>query len=133
MPKKILVVDDEPNIVRVIAERLHAHGYEVITASDGLYAVIKAHNDKPDLIILDVRMPAGGGTSVFENLRMTSDTKMIPVIFITAYPDDELRRQVMEMGAEDFVAKPFDADDLLVKVRKALKQDSSSSSNTNSA
>jgi DNA-binding response OmpR family regulator len=123
MPKKILIVDDELNVIRVIAARLKANNYDVVTASDGLYAVQKAHEEKPDLIILDVRMPAGGGRGVFENLRMTSDTMMIPVIFITAYADDDLRRYLLEMGAVDFVTKPFNADELLEKVKKALKEE----------
>jgi len=123
MPKKILIVDDEINVIRVIAARLKASHYDVVTASDGLYAVQKAHEEKPDLIILDVRMPVGGGRGVFENLRMTSDTMMIPVIFITAYADDDLRRYLLEMGAVDFVTKPFNADELLEKVKKALKEE----------
>jgi DNA-binding response OmpR family regulator len=123
MPKKILVVDDEINVIRVIAARLKASHYDVVTASDGLYAVQKAHEEKPDLIILDVRMPVGGGKGVFENLRMTSDTMMIPIIFITAYADDELQRTLLEMGAVDVVTKPFNADELLEKVKKALKEE----------
>ena len=123
MPKKILIVDDEPNVLRVIASRLMAQKYDIVTASDGVYAVKKAHEEKPDLIILDIKMPAGGGLNVFENLRMTTDTMMIPIIFITAHPSDELKRKVLEMGAEDFIAKPFNADDLLAKVKKALKED----------
>jgi DNA-binding response OmpR family regulator len=123
MPKKILIVDDEINVIKVIAARLKASNYDIVTASDGLYAVQKAHQEKPDLIILDVRMPVGGGKGVFENLRMTSDTMMIPIIFITAYADDELRRTLLEMGAVDVVTKPFNADELLEKVKKALKEE----------
>ncbi len=120
MAKKILIADDEPHVIKLIASRLIANKYDVVMASDGLYAVKKAHEEKPDLIILDMRMPAGGGMSVFENLRMAGDTMLIPVIFITAYPSDEVRQKVMDMGAADFIAKPFDADDLLAKVKKAL-------------
>jgi len=123
MPKKILIADDEPYMLKLIAARLKANNYEVVMASDGLYAVIKAHEEKPDLIILDIRMPVGGGMGVFENLRMTTDTMLIPIIFITAHPSEEIQRKVMEMGAEDFIAKPFDADELLAKVRKALGED----------
>ena len=120
MPKKILVVDDELNVLKVIASRLKANNYDVVTASDGTFAVKKALQEKPDLIILDIKMPAGGGISVFENLRRLDNTMMTPVIFITAHPTEEIKKQVLEMGAEDFVAKPFDPDDLLAKVRKAL-------------
>ena len=120
MPKKILVVDDELNVLKVIASRLKANNYDVVTASDGTYAVKRALEEKPDLIILDIKMPAGGGISVFENLRRLDSVMMTPVIFITAHPTEEIKKQVLEMGAEDFVAKPFDPDDLLAKVRKAL-------------
>ena len=120
MPKKILVVDDEINVIKVIASRLKANNYDVVTASDGTYAVKRALEEKPDLIILDIKMPAGGGISVFENLRRLDSTMMTPIIFITAHPTEEIKQKVLEMGAEDFVAKPFDPEDLLAKVRKAL-------------
>ena len=120
MPKKILIVDDEINVIKVIASRLKANNYDVVSASDGTFAVKKAIEEKPDLIILDIRMPAGGGVSVFENLKRLDSTMMTPIIFITAHPTEEIKQQVLEMGANDFVAKPFDPEDLLVKVRKAL-------------
>jgi DNA-binding response OmpR family regulator len=123
MPKKILVVDDEHDMLKLIAVRLKANNYDVVTASDGFYAVKKAHEEKPDLIILDIKMPVGGGMGVFENLRMNSNTMLIPIIFITAHPSEEIKRKVLEMGAEDFIAKPFNADELLAKVRKALRED----------
>ena len=123
MPKKILVVDDEPNILKLIASRLEANNYEVITALDGFYAIKKAHDENPDLIILDIRMPAGGGISVFDNLRANNSTMMIPVIFITAHPNEDIWREVMEKGAQGFITKPFNADDLLAKVKNVLKED----------
>ena len=124
MPKKIiLIADDEPNVVRLIAARLKANNYDVTTAFDAVFAVKKAREDKPDLIILDIRMPAGGGINVFENLRMICETMMIPVIFITAHPSEEIERRVMEMGAAAFIAKPFNPDELLAKVKKALGED----------
>lgn len=120
MPKKILIVDDEINVIKVIASRLKANNYDVASASDGTFAIKKAIEEKPDLIILDIRMPAGGGVSVFENLKRLDSTMMTPIIFITAHPTEEIKKQVLEMGANDFVAKPFDPEDLLMKVRKAL-------------
>ncbi|MEM7816479.1 MAG: response regulator [Candidatus Aenigmatarchaeota archaeon] len=120
MAKKILVVDDEPNILLVLASRLKANNFEVITASDGFYAVKKAREEKPDLIILDIRMPAGGGMSVFESLKIIPDTAIIPVIFITAHPTPQLEQKAKEMGAVDFISKPFDADELILKIKKAL-------------
>jgi DNA-binding response OmpR family regulator len=123
MPKKILIADDEPYVVKVLASRLKANNYDIVMAYDAFYAVKKAHDEKPDLIILDYKMPAGTGISVYDKLRNTGDTMMIPVIFITAYPTEEIKKKVMEMGAADFVAKPFDADELLIKIKKALGEE----------
>jgi len=122
MPKKILVVDDEPNIVKMICSRLAANNYEVIAAYDGVQAVKEAHKEKPDLIILDIKMPAGTGVNVYENLKKSADTAVIPVIFITAYPDEDIKKKVLEMGANDFVAKPFKADIMLTRVKAALER-----------
>jgi len=121
--KKILIVDDEPHIVRLLASRLRADNYEVRVACDGYQCIKVAREERPDLIILDIKMPAGGGLHAFETLRALPDTLITPVIFITAYASEEIRKQVLEMGAEDFVAKPFDSDDLLRKVRKALGEE----------
>jgi len=123
MPKKILVVDDDPTILRLIATRLKANNYNVVTAPDAVYAVKKAHEEKPDLIILDIKMPAGGGMSVIENLKMASNTMLIPIICITAEASPEVKRKAIELGAEDFLAKPFHAEELLARVKKALGED----------
>ncbi|MFH1664763.1 MAG: response regulator [Candidatus Omnitrophota bacterium] len=120
MPKKILVVDDEINIVKVLVSRLAAAGYEVVAAYDGMQAVASAHREKPDLIILDIQMPAGSGVNVFDNLARSANTILIPVIFITAFADEETREKVMKMGARDFIAKPFDSGTLLAKVAAIL-------------
>ncbi len=122
MPKKILVVDDEPNIVKVICSRLAANNYEVTAAYDGLQAIKKARKEKPDLVILDIKMPAGGGVNVYENLRNSVDTMTIPVIFITAYLDKDIKKKVLEMGAKGLIAKPFKADLMLAKVKEALEE-----------
>ena len=126
MAKKILVVDDEPQIVKLLASRLKAHNYEVSVARDGYQCIKVAREEKPDLIILDIKMPAGGGVSAYESLGNMSDTMTTPVIFITAYPSDKIEKQVREMGAVDFIHKPFDSEDLLQKVRTALGEDADS-------
>ena len=120
MAKKILVVDDEFNIVKTIVSRLKANNYDIAAAYDGIQAVQKAHEEKPDLIILDIRMPAGSGVTVYENLQMDVVTSFIPVIFITAYDDENTRKKVMEMGAADFIVKPFEAEELLSKIKKVF-------------
>ena len=120
MTKKILVVDDDMDFVRLLTLRLKANNYEVAVAYDGLQAIERAHKEKPDLILLDLKMPAGGGLTVYENLRLSSETTGTPVIFITAYPSEDTKKKVMQKGAADFVSKPFDPEDLLLKVKKAL-------------
>lgn len=120
MSKKILIVDDEPAIVKTLAARLMANGYTVEAAYDGVTAISLAHSFLPNLIILDVRMPAGSGDSVFEALQMASSTMLIPVVFISAHGDEELKKRMMDMGASDFIDKPFEADDLLKKITEVI-------------
>jgi CheY-like chemotaxis protein len=93
-------------------------------AYDAVQAVAKAFREKPDLILLDIKMPAGGGISVMENLRNSADTAATPVIVITAFPSSEIQQKAKEMGAVDFISKPFKAEDVLSKIRQALGEES---------
>lgn len=120
MAKKILIVDDDQQIVLLLASRLKANKYEIVVAYDAMQAVAKAFSEKPDLILLDIKMPAGGGIGVMDNLRNSAATSVIPVIVITAYPNPEIQQKVLEMGAVDFISKPFKAEDVLSRIRKAL-------------
>ena len=108
MKKKILIVDDEPGIVRLLSMRLKAKNYEVSVAYDGLDGVKIAEKEVPDLIIMDVKMPHGGGIGAFEKLLQLDVTRGIPVIFMTAsYPQLEIKNQVLKMGAKGCISKPF--------------------------
>ncbi len=120
MRKKILVVDDEDQILNLLTMRLKINNYEVVTAKDGYQCIQMAKEEKPDLILLDIKMPNGGGINAFETLRNNIDTKIIPVIFITSYPSLEVKNQVTEMGASGFIAKPFDIEELLIKIRSLI-------------
>lgn len=120
MKKKILVVDDEPQVVRLLALRLKANNFDVISAFDGYQCVEVAKLELPDLILLDIKMPLGGGVKAFEKLKSLATTNTIPVIFITAYPSIEVKKQVMEMGAEDFISKPFNSEVLIEKINTIL-------------
>jgi DNA-binding response OmpR family regulator len=120
MKKKILVVDDEAQIVRLLSLRLQANDYKVVVAYDGYQCIQMAKEETPDLILLDIKMPMGGGIKAFENLRDNTITEKIPVIFITAFPTTEIRNQVIEMGANDFIAKPFGSEELLNKIRSII-------------
>jgi DNA-binding response OmpR family regulator len=123
--KKILVVDDERDIVRALMIRLQTSGYEVVTAFDGAQGVFMAHKEKPDLIILDIRMPAGDGFSVAHRLRRSSHTWMIPIIFLTGSPERGSEERAMEMGARFYIKKPYDPEELLDAIRRALETEPS--------
>jgi len=120
MKKKILVVDDETQIVRLLSMRLEANNYEIVKAYDGNQCTQVAKTEKPDLILLDIKMPMGGGITAFETIRKNEITKNIPIIFITAYPSDEVKQQVIEVGAEGFISKPFNSEDLLDQIHSII-------------
>jgi DNA-binding response OmpR family regulator len=122
MSKRILVVDDEPHIVKLVGSRLKANGFEVLSAYNGLQALRVAYTEKPDLILLDVRMPDGGGFAVFENLKASEVTCKIPVIFMTADPEQETREKALDMGPEYFLNKPFNPEELLAKIETVLER-----------
>ena len=111
MKKKILIVDDEPGIVRLLSLRLKAKNYEIFEAYDGMECVKVAKREIPDLILLDIKMPQGGGFGAFEKLIQLDVTKKIPVIFMTAYPKLGIKNQVLKMGAKGCISKPFISKD----------------------
>lgn len=120
MSKKILIVDDDEKIVRVISSRLRNAGYDVVVAFDGMQALAMAHNEKPDLIILDYKMPAGNGLAVSQSLHKSNITGIIPIILLTASAKEEAMQKAQEMGIQYFLTKPFSPDDLLEKIKHAL-------------
>ncbi len=120
MKKKILVVDDDEQILKLLTMQLQTNNYEVVSAKDGYQCTQMAKVEKPDLILLDIKMPNGGGIQAFEILRNNTDTKIIPVIFITSYPSLEVKKQVTDMGASGFISKPFDSEELIIKIRSII-------------
>ena len=121
MKKKILVVDDEDMILRIVESRLKANGYNVLTANNGQAAIDLAFSNKPDLIILDVMMPKMDGPTVAEKLKENSTTANIPVIFLTALvKKSEERAQKHIIGGNYFIAKPFEATELLATIERII-------------
>jgi DNA-binding response OmpR family regulator len=118
--KRILIIDDEPDFVRVVQLRLEAAGYEVVTALDGMQGVSAAHKEKPDLIILDIMMPAMHGHRVCEALKKSTKTWTIPIIYLTAKGSKEDEELAYKLGAEHFFTKPYDPQVLLEAIKKAL-------------
>jgi DNA-binding response OmpR family regulator len=126
--KKVLIVDDERDIVKALMIRLQGAGYEVVTAFDGAQAIFVAHKENPDLIILDIRMPAGDGFSVVEKLKHSTNTVSIPVIFLTGGPERDSEEKAMTLGARFYIKKPYDPEELLDAVKRALEKDLDTSS-----
>ena len=119
--KRILVIDDEPDFVRVVQLRLEAAGYDVTVAFDGMQGVSSAHKEKPDLIILDIMMPAMHGHRVCEALKKSSKSRIIPIIYLTAKGSKEDEELAYKLGAEHFLTKPYDPEVLLETIKKALE------------
>ncbi len=119
MAQKILVVDDEPHIVELVKYNLHQEGYDVVTAHDGPQALDRAQAEHPDLVILDLMLPYTDGLEVCRQLRRSS---AVPIIMLTA-KDGELERVVgLELGADDYVTKPFSPRELVARVRAILRR-----------
>jgi len=121
--KKILIVDDERDIVKALTIRLRGAGYDVVTAFDGAQAIFVAHKEKPDVILLDIRMPAGDGFSVAEKLKDSTHTLSIPIIFLSGSPEKDAQERAMELGSRFFIKKPYDPEELLDAIRRVLEKD----------
>jgi DNA-binding response OmpR family regulator len=121
MRRRILVVDDEPDLVELVSFNLRAEGYEVITAANGVEALDQARAVLPDLIVLDLMMPELDGLSVCEILRRLPSTAPIPVIMLTAWKSELTRIIGLDTGAEDYITKPFSPRDLVTRVKNALR------------
>ena len=121
MAKRILVVDDERHIVRLVEVNLQRAGYEVLTAYDGVEALEKIKADKPEMIILDVMMPRMDGFEVLKDLRANPDTKDIPVIMLTAKAQDADIFKGWSSGVDSYLTKPFNPRELLAFVQRIFQ------------
>jgi two-component system, OmpR family, alkaline phosphatase synthesis response regulator PhoP len=121
-PKKILIADDEPDILEIIGYNLSKEGYQVTTAKDGDEALAKAKAVKPELIILDIMMPKKNGVEVCELLRAKPAFKDTLIIFLTALSDESSHIKGLETGADDYVSKPISPKILLSKVNALFRR-----------
>lgn len=119
--KKILVIDDYPDNVFLIQDRLEKAGYEVVTAYDGTAGLNKAYDENPDLILLDVMMPDISGFEVCKRLAADERTKLIPIILLTALIDADNVKEGLDAGAFDYIKKPFNKAELLSRIKSALR------------
>src|SRR5262245_30985312 len=118
---KILVVDDEAKNVKLLEAILLPRGYEVVHASNGEEALQQVQQERPDLILLDVMMPVMDGFEACRILKENADTRLIPVVIMTALGQVEDRIQGIEAGADDFLTKPVHRDELLARIRTSLR------------
>lgn len=119
--KRILVVDDEMDLVETLTYRLKANNYEVITASDGQEGLDRARREKPDLIILDLMLPKLDGYKVCRMLKFDEKYKHIPIIMFSARVQESDKKTGMEVGADGYITKPFEASMLLEKIEELIK------------
>jgi two-component system KDP operon response regulator KdpE len=117
---KILVVDDDPDLLRALRLRLRANNCEIVTASDGYSVIAAAQKDHPDLIILDLGLPAGDGFVVLERLQSSDTLSSIPVIVLTARDPQNNEERALKAGAAAFFQKPVDNEELLNVIRVSL-------------
>jgi adenylate cyclase len=117
---RILVVDDVPENVRLLEAVLDAHGYDVVSATNGHAALELAVSARPDLVLLDVMMPQPDGLAVCRRLRQQEETAILPVIMLTASEGSE-KTTAIEAGADDFIPKPFNREELLTRIRSLLR------------
>jgi len=127
--RTILVIEDDEKLAIALAVRLKSSGYHVLVAYDALAGVCQAVKHEPDLILLDIAMPLGGGWSVADRTRSMPNTAAIPIIFITASKEPGLRAKALEeYAAAGFLEKPFEASDLVSMIQKALDDSTGMSS-----
>ena len=119
-PAKILIADDEPHIRRILQFLLEQAGYQVVAATDGREALDLVAKERPDLALLDVMMPHLDGFAVLEQLRSVRETQRLPVVMLTARGESTARVRGLKVGANDYMAKPFDHEELLARVANLL-------------
>lgn len=121
-PTKILIVDDEPDILAFLSYNLNSKGYQTATASDGFEAILKAKSFKPHLILLDVMMPNRDGISALKELRQMPEFQDVAIILLTALSDERFEIEGLNNGADDYIAKPIKPELLNTRISTALRR-----------
>jgi CheY-like chemotaxis protein len=122
MPYRILVVDDEPHLVRLMEFILAKQGHSMISAVNGREALEKARSERPDLILLDIMMPYIDGYEVAQTLRADDEIKSIPIILLSAKAQDEDIQRGLDLGVDEYITKPFSPEHLVHVVNSYLTQ-----------
>src|SRR5690349_16043168 len=123
--KKILLIDDDKDVVRALNIRLRSVGYEVVVAGDAMTAISTARKEKPDLIVLDIGLPGGDGFLVMERLKLLYQLALTPVIIVSARDAVATKQKALEAGASAYFQKPIDTNQFLSAVRGALGAEAS--------
>jgi len=118
--KRVLVLEDDPSVQTLLRKQLQSHGFTVDVCSDGLQGLVQLEQLNPDLVLCDVMMPNLDGIEFVRAIKGNNDTQRIPVIFLTAKTDPRSMIEGINVGARFYVTKPFQIDDLLGKIRRAL-------------
>jgi CheY-like chemotaxis protein len=121
-PTKVLVVDDEEEVRATLCEFLEGHGFAPVEAADGEEALAKSFTEKPDLILLDLRLPKVDGFQVCQTLKGNPITSVIPIIMVTALNSTPQKVKGMDYGADDYIEKPFDLEELLARIRMVMRR-----------
>jgi DNA-binding NarL/FixJ family response regulator len=122
MPRRLLVVDDEPNLLLAVGACLRSEGYEVTTVRSGQDALVSLSEAIPDLLISDIRMPGMDGRALVQRIRASSRTALIPIIFLTAKDQKADRIEGFHAGVDAYVTKPFEPDELLAIIRSIFNR-----------
>jgi OmpR family response regulator RpaB len=119
---KIMIIEDDLDTVKVLHKRLTLKGFEVIVAQDAYQGIALIHKTQPDLIILDLMLPAGGGQAVLKSLRLSDQIGYIPVIVLTGITDPEYKKKVLSDGVDAYIEKPYDPDYLITTINNLLNK-----------
>ena len=122
MREKILIIEDEPDIIKMLEYNLKKEGFRITSASDGREALRRAEREHPDIIILDLMLPEIDGLEVCKTLKQSSDTADIPVIMLTAKAQETDKIVGLELGADDYITKPFSIRELTARVKAVLRR-----------
>ena len=122
--KRLLLIDDDPNLILLVRDYLEFRGYEVMTADNGREALDMLSQDLPDMIVCDIMMPEMDGYALIENVRQDPRTSWIPVLFLSARGQSQDRIKGLNLGADVYMVKPFEPEELVAQVESSLKQTS---------
>ena len=121
-PRRVLIIDDDRTLVTLMTALLRKAGYQVLAAFDGASGFMVAQKERPDLILLDLQMPAGGGEAVWKRLKGSAHTSGIPVVYVTATSTPGFAKEMEDQGAAGFIRKPFEPENFAERVDEFFKR-----------